>query len=379
VLARMIRVLHTADLHLGRAFASWGTPAAELHQADLRQTLKRIGQIAIEHAAQLVLIAGDLFDVHNPAPELVAATQTWLRSLAIQGIAVAIIPGNHDSYWYQHSVYRHATFPDNTHVFVEPTCEQPFRLRLGERDVTIYGIAHDHTRERQPLRGYRRRDIPGIHIGMLHATIDPSPSLPTEERYLPLTSAELAATDLDYVALGHIHRYQVYNAGGVGHAAQPGSPEPLTIDELGPRSVNLINFGDGPPHIERIAVGERLARRLTVECTGLDETEIIDQIAREADQRLILDVRLSGTPTEIVNIEAIRNAVAPGFFYITLRDQTDVVDAAFARAIEPEKTIRGAFVRALRARAEAATPEERATIELALKRGLVALHRRSVR
>ena len=374
----MIRVLHTADLHLGRAFASWGSPAAELHRADLRRTLDRVGRIAIDHAAQIVLIAGDLFDVHNPAPDLVMAVQSWLGNLAAQRIPVVIIPGNHDSYWYQQSVYRRTTFPANTHVFIEPACIHPYSLRIGERDVTIYGIAHDHTREREPLRSLQRRDAPGIHIGMLHATVDPSPGLSTIDRYLPLSSAELAATGLDYVALGHIHRHHVYNAGGPGQASQPGSPEPLAIDETGPRSVNLLTFEDGPPRIERIAIGERLAHRIDIDCTGLDQQSIIAQIGRHSDAHLIAEVHLTGTPDEILDEEAIRDTAAPAFFYLILRDRTEVASAAFARAIEHEKTIRGAFVRSLRARADAADPAERAKSELALKYGLIALHRRSV-
>jgi DNA repair exonuclease SbcCD nuclease subunit len=379
VLAQMIRVLHTADLHLGRAFTSWGEPAAELHRADLRRTLERIGRIAVEQAAQLVLVAGDLFDVHHPTTDLVALAQSWLGNLATHRIPVVIIPGNHDSYWYQRSVYRETVFPENTHIFIEPICRQPFSLRLGERDLSIYGIAHDHTRERQPLRSFRRRDSPGIHIGMLHATINPSPSLSTAERYLPLSSAELAATGLDYIALGHIHRHHVYNEGRAGHASQPGSPEPLAIDEFGPRSVNLLRFDvDGPPRIERIEIGERRARRIEIDCTGLETATIIEQLQRQSDPRLIAEVVLTGTPDDIINSDAISGAAAPMFFHLTLRDRTEVANAAFARAIEHEKTIRGAFVRTLRARAETASADERATIELALKRGLIALHRRSV-
>ncbi|HVX30294.1 MAG TPA: DNA repair exonuclease [Nitrolancea sp.] len=374
----MIRVLHTADLHLGRAFTSWGAPAAERHQADLRHTLTRIGELAIERAVHVVLIAGDLFDVHNPAPELVTLVQTWLGNLARHRIPVAIIPGNHDSYWYQRSVYRMTTFPDNTHIFIEPTCREPLRLRLGDDDLTIYGIAHDHTHERRPLQSLQRRDWPGFHIGMLHATIDANPGLPATERYLPLSHAELGATGLDYIALGHIHRSHVYNEGRAGHAAQPGSPEPLAIDEFGPRSVNLLSLDDRSSRIERIPIGERQAQRLEIDCTGLDQSAIIEEIRHSASERLIADIVLSGTPDEIIGVDAIKAAVAPSFFHVTIRDRTEVVNAAFARAIEHEQTIRGYFVRTLRARAAAATPDERATIELALKRGLIALHRRSV-
>ncbi|HVB64681.1 MAG TPA: hypothetical protein VNE17_08105, partial [Nitrolancea sp.] len=61
------RVLHTADLYLGRTFASWGAQIAEAHSADLRRTLDHIGQLSIERGAQLVLISGDLFELHNPS------------------------------------------------------------------------------------------------------------------------------------------------------------------------------------------------------------------------------------------------------------------------------------------------------------------------
>jgi DNA repair protein SbcD/Mre11 len=379
VFTGMIRVLHTADLHLGRTFASWGARIAEVHQADLRRTLDRIGQLSVERGAQLVLISGDLFDVHNPAPSLVSAVRVWLGSLAAQRIPVVIIPGNHDSYWYEQSVYRRHDFPPNTHVFTEAICEQPFPLRVGDADLFLYGIAHDHTREHRPLQSLKRRANQGIHLGMLHATVDPIPGMTVDDRFLPISSAELVATGLDYIALGHIHRHHVYNAGTAGWASQPGSPEPLAIDETGPRSVNLLSLGDGSPRIEQISIGERQASRTRIDCTGLDQAEIIEQIRHWAGPERIVEVRLTGTPDEIVDAEAIQSAAAAGFCYLAIVDRTEVADAGFARAIEHEQTIRGYFVRTLRERALVASEDERQIIDLALKRGLVALQKQSIK
>ncbi len=113
----MIRVLHTADLHLGRSFSSWGDQIAQIHRQDLLHTLEQMGRVAVDRSVSLVLIAGDLFDTHNPDSTFVTTVRGWLGNLMQQRIQVAIIPGNHDSYWYERSVYRDHRFPSNTTVF----------------------------------------------------------------------------------------------------------------------------------------------------------------------------------------------------------------------------------------------------------------------
>jgi exonuclease SbcD len=374
----MFRVLHTADLHLGRSFSSWGEAVADVRRRDLRRTFERIGELAVEQAVSLVIIAGDLFDVHHPDDSLVADVRGWLARLANNRIPVAIIPGNHDSYWYERSVYRDHRFPANTTVFTEATCTSPISVRINETDVYLYGIAHDHTRDRDPLRSFSRRGDNGLHIGILHGTVDPSPGFAVADRYLPLSSAQLASTGLNYVALGHIHRFRTFNDSSRGFAAQPGSPEPLALDETGPRSVSLVTIADGSVRIERQPVGVRHAAREQVDCDGLTHAEIVERLNRMADPACILDAVLIGAPDENIDVEAIEREVAAGFCYLSLSDRTEVVDSAFARSIEHEQTIRGRFVRTLRERARlAASDEERATTELALKRGLLALAKRS--
>lgn len=374
----MIRVLHTADLHLGRTFASWGEPIAETRRNDLLRTLDQIGQIACERAVSLVLIAGDLFDLHNPSGELVALVRRWLANLAHQRIPVVMIPGNHDSFWYERSVYRDHRFPSNTHLFTDAVCSEPYTIRIDGIDVCLYGIAHDHTRERDPIHSFARRTVDGVHIGLLHATVDPPPGFNIADRYLPLSSAQIAAANLDYIALGHIHRYQAFTGSGGIFAAQSGSPEPLALDEVGPRSVNLITFDEGCTRVERIQVGIRLASREHIDCDGLTELDVVERLRRLADPTRIVDVTLTGTPDENLDVSAIRQEAAAGFCVLSLTDRTEIVDSAFARSIENEQTIRGRFVRTLREQAQSAADEaERATIELALKHGLLALGKRS--
>lgn len=371
-----LRVLHSADLHLGRSFQSWG-PAGTIRQHDMLETLEEIGQIARQNRVHLILLAGDQFDQHNPEPALVNRFQQWLGALGQDGIRVAMISGNHDSYWYEDSVYRQR-FPESTIFFPETTCVEPVEIYASGLNVSLYGIAHDHTRHRDVLPGFRRRSEGDVHIGLMHATVDPRADIDVAERYLPLTSSDLASTGLDYIALGHLHRARTINPGRAGMAAYPGSPEPLHIRETGPRSVTLLTFTGGPPALTTIPCGRRTAERVQIDTTGLADQEIITRIEHLANDSLILTAELTGAPQEIPDTAALQARTAHHFCYLQVRNATSVVDSGYVRRIENERTIRGEFVRQLRDRiATAETNREREVAELALQLGLIQLERRS--
>lgn len=373
-----LRVLHTADLHLGRSFQSWGD-AASTRRQDLLDTLDEIGRIARQQRVQLILLAGDQFDQHNPEQVIASHFVSWLDSIVRDGIRVAMISGNHDSYWYEDSVYRQA-LPANTIFFSETQCQKPVEINASGLNVSLYGIAHDHTRQRDVLPGFRRRGESDIHIGLMHASIDARADIEVAERYLPLSSSDLATTELDYIALGHLHRARTINEGLPGMAAYPGSPEPLHIGETGQRSVTLVTFAGGPPQISTIPCGKRIARRESIDTTGLTSAEIAERIADLADETAILTSELTGAPQEILDTEHLETRLMHLFCYLSVKDETSVVDSGYVRRIENEHTIRGEFVRRLRDRiASAETARERQVAELALQVGLIQLERRSAR
>ncbi len=84
-----MKILHTSDWHVGRTIR--GRSRAEEHRA----VLAEIVGIADEEAVDLVLVAGDLFDVVAPSAE---SEQIVFRALLdLAGIApVVIVAGNHD-------------------------------------------------------------------------------------------------------------------------------------------------------------------------------------------------------------------------------------------------------------------------------------------
>ncbi len=88
----MIKILHTADWHLGKKLDSF----SRLEEQIL--VMNEIVEIADQQQVDLVLIAGDLFDNFNPSVEGVELFYKTLKRLSNNGKRpVVAISGNHDS------------------------------------------------------------------------------------------------------------------------------------------------------------------------------------------------------------------------------------------------------------------------------------------
>lgn len=87
-----MKILHTADWHLGRRLQHFSRIDEQ------RLVLDEITRIAEKEAIDLVLIAGDLFDTYNPVTEAIELFYKTLHKLSNNGTRPVIaIAGNHDS------------------------------------------------------------------------------------------------------------------------------------------------------------------------------------------------------------------------------------------------------------------------------------------
>ena len=130
----MAKVLHAADFHLDSAFRSLPEEQARLRRQESRELPGRLVDWANDHGAQLMLLAGDLFD----SDRLFSQTaQMLVQALSRFRGTVVIAPGNHD--WLSAaSPYRQPIWPENVHIFLGRGME---RLTLPELGCTVYGAA----------------------------------------------------------------------------------------------------------------------------------------------------------------------------------------------------------------------------------------------
>src|SRR5215203_7157230 len=357
----MLRIIHTADVHLGARHDDLGEQAAaqrERQFAAFRATV----DLALAEKVDILLVAGDLFDSNVQPRRSVERVAAELKRLADGRVRTVIIPGTHDVY-DRASIYRAydlATLAGSKADDDMVTVLDPQRrwIHLTACDVIVAARVFATKRApHSPLEGILTPDMPvaGWHVGLVHGSI----AIPgrTDRDEVVVTTEEIAASGLDYLALGHWHSAQSGKAGKVTYA-YPGAPEAVALDQDGAGKVLLVELeevGTG----RSVKVHERVVGRTRFEKVTIDTSTVKTQqalivsLAKRSDPDLVLDVRLNGVrPDELdLDIDEIETALAPGFMKVRVRD---VSTAALTEGPLPSPdTIAGAFIRDLEARIRA--------------------------
>jgi exonuclease SbcD len=365
-----ITLLHLADVHLAAPLA-WMGPAAADRRQDLNHTFAR----AIDHAVEqvdLVVLAGDIMDTHRPTDELVSFFRNQIHRLQTAGIPAVLVPGNHDAYYYPDSVWRAQDFPGLTTITF-PSIEEPVTLDIKGTPVHIYGMAYQPTLSKGPFDTFKKTDQPGIHIALIHGSLMHSPEWGVRSKDIPLDPKKLANSGMDYIALGHYHQFTHINTGGT-HLVYPGSLEGLNLQDLGDRYLVTVTFDEGNVTIDKMAFQTRTIHQVDIDLTGWDESGT-EQVLKHLRNKLtipedIYSAALKGTASDIIHAECIQEELQAQCFFLTLQDQTYLLEAETIERIAAEPSIRGGFVRAVRQRLEDDPTQDRDIVEMALRFGL---------
>lgn len=351
----MLRVLHTADVHLGARHADLGEQAAAQRERQFGAFRASV-DLAIAEKVDLFLVAGDLFDSNTQPRRSVEGAAAEFARLAAARIRTVIIPGTHDVY-DRASVYRAydlaalAGLPPGGDLLTVLTPDDP-EVVLPTVDAVVYGRVFATKRAPQsPLAGFdASKDTRATwRIGMIHGSV----AIPgrTEDDEVVVTKEEIAASGLDYLALGHWHSALGAKAGGVQYAYS-GAPEPVALDQDEAGRVLLVTL-DEREGKRRVSVEERQVGRTRFERIDLDAAAVASQPAlvaeliTRADPDLVLDARIIGVRRDELDLDVdeVEAAIAPSFLKVRLRDRS--VPALSEGALPPPDTIAGAFIRDL--------------------------------
>jgi len=356
----VVKFLHAADLHLDSPFH--GLPAAQAAQRrqEQRDLLNAMCELANDRECDLMLLSGDLFDSDNAYPETLEALCGALGRFRGR---VFISPGNHDCL-YAGSAYFTAPWPENVHIF---TSERISSAVLPELGCQVYGAGFLSPSAPALLDGFRAEDSQLLNIMVLHG--DPeTPGSP----YSPITREQIAASGLDYLALGHIHaRTQAKTAGRTLYA-WPGCPMGRGFDELGEKGVYLGILSEAECRLEFAPLPGRRYEILDVPA-GEDPLNAILAVLPEDTSRDIYRIRLTGI-ADPVDLAALHRELAPRFYVLHLRDLTQPRVDLWKEAGEDH--LKGQFLALLQAQLQDADEETRAQIHLAARLGLAAMEGR---
>lgn len=356
----MIRILHAADLHMDSPFEGLSSQQAALRRKEQRGLLNRLLELVQESGAQLLLLAGDLLD----STEAYAETGAMLISiLGKMDIPVFIAPGNHDFYSLR-SPYARLQLPENVHIFTESRLQSVILEDLG---VRIWGAGYTDRVCPPLLEGFAPVKEPDLlDILCFHGELA-TPASP----YAPCTEEQLAQSSMDYVAMGHIHRFSGLRQAGDTFYAWPGCPEGRGFDETGEKGVILADVAAGRCRLRFVPLGGRRYEILRVE-TGEDAAASVLAALPEGTERDIYRVVLCGERDSAVDLAALRSALEGRFFALQLRDETRPRREIWEGV--DENSLTGLFLRRLRSRLEGAEDDtERQRLLTALRCGLAAL------
>lgn len=285
-----MRILHTADLHLGRQFN--GIPLDEDHAAILDQILRAL----VDRGVDVLIIAGDIFDRAAPPASAVRQFNGFLSRVASQTkAAVVMIAGNHDS---GDRIASMAILTDARRALIRGTAsaeEPPLVLSDAHGAVAFSGLpfayeyaarecfadANLHTPEDVLLAqiAAARRHVPegARWVAVAHAFVAGASGSEGERPLARVGGVETVRPEIfagaHYVALGHLHRPQFIGAPNIRYS---GSPLAFGFDEAGsPKSMSLVEMdANGGVAVEEIAFeplrGVRILRGRHAELLGAE-------------------------------------------------------------------------------------------------------------
>lgn len=288
-----LKLLHTADWHLGRRFPGFEKGQEERLTRARLEAVRRLLDLAANWDVDAVLCAGDLFD--QPTPE-----EPWWQGLLQEfqrrewRRPVVLLPGNHDPIGRGAPYHADHPFRQGLPDYVHVVDRRGWELSLGDRAVLYASPCESKAGQTDLVASLPRRE-PGderFRIGMVHGqTFD----MEGHQTNFPIAPGSAAERGLDYLALGDTHGYREVEPDAAAPTVYPGAPEGTTFGERDAGHVAIVFF---PRDRRRSAqvLKERVGRWTWREetCRSMDELRRLKQEAnlRKTVLRLVLEVEL---------------------------------------------------------------------------------------
>ncbi len=262
-----MKFIHLSDLHIGKRVNEYSM--LEDQEYILAQILD-----AIDNAgAEVVIIAGDIYDKSVPSAEAVELFDDFLCKLAKRGLSTFVISGNHDSperiafggrlmtasKIYMSPVYNGKTEPvvltdefGEINVYMLPFIK-PANVRRFYPDTEI----HSYTDAVETAIANMNVDTEKRNVIVTHQFVTGADRTESEEVSVGGTdNVDVSVFDaFDYVALGHIHRAQKCTKETVRYSGTPlkysfseaNDKKTMTIVTIGEKGSVSLDFTELKP------------------------------------------------------------------------------------------------------------------------------------
>jgi DNA repair exonuclease SbcCD nuclease subunit len=302
-----MRIIHLADTHLGfRQFSGRIDPERGINQreSDVYTAWSDAVTIAVGRKPDIVIHAGDLFDSSRPTPLAIAEALDGFARLREHGIPVIVIAGNHSTARFRSA--HGSVFQILERFGVNAVWSEPRTVNVN--GIAVHACPHesDAARLSESVANLKLDPAADANVLVLHAGLEAVRNSYGEVNEVEIDAELLARVEFDYIALGHLHRFQTPQV----NAVYPGSLERLDFNDLaGDKAVLEIDLAAGAGEegfVQRFPLQTRPMVDLTFDCRDLASSEVMDRIDAEVSQ-LDLEGAVARTRLESISRDAYQS------------------------------------------------------------------------
>ena len=380
-----MRILHFSDVHIGVESYGSTDPDTGLSTRlmDFLATFDEVVDFALDNAVDLVLFAGDAYKSRDPSQTHQREFARRVARLSREGVPVFLLVGNHD---LPHIASRataldifptlsvpNVTIGDRLDTYIVHTTAGPlqvvalpwirrsaFLAREETRSLTIDEINRQLQERVTNLLAWQIQSLDPSLPAVLTAHVSLNTARTSSEQSMllgrdpVLMQSAVARPELDYVALGHIHKRQTLSLNP--HVVYSGSLERIDfgeenddkgfcvidLDTTVPRGQRLVDFRFQPVNARRF-----LTIEVAVDADEDPTQEALKAIARRHVADAIVRVRIT-MPQEVeaqLRESEVRDALASAHFVAPIvrdvtRERRTRLGGASVEGLSPQEALR---------------------------------------
>ena len=332
-----MRIIHCSDLHLDSKMKSnLSSQKAKERRNEILITYQKMVDYAKENDVKVILIAGDMFDKKDIT---VKAKNIVLDSIKLNPeIDFIYLKGNHDEAG-----------------FIENEEEKPSNLKLFNSNmwtcysygnITISGIEFEKKNNYEIYNSLilekNKLNIVVMHGQDVYTNI--------KDRTEIIDLKQLKNKNIDYLALGHIHKYKQEKLDNRGIYCYSGCLEGRGFDECGEKGFVLLDIEENKIKTTFVPCSKRIFYEVKVDITGAEtNAEIEEKIRKEIeniDKTSLVKVVLTGE-VELGSerdIEYLTKKLETEFYFLKIYDKPKIkID--YLKNYKYDASLKGEFIR----------------------------------
>lgn len=363
-----IKVLHCADLHFDTPFKELSKEVSDVSKNELLEVFKNIIDLSINENVEVLLIAGDVFDNLTVNKNTLFFISDQIKR--IKDIKVFISPGNHDPY-NEKSFYSMINWPENVYIFKG---DMEFK-EVKELNLIVWGAGFRNNYENETLLRKVNVDNDKINIMLLHGEIT---SANSKNKYNPIYISDIYESNIDYIALGHRHKFSGILKAGITTYAYSGCPQGRGFDEEGEKGVIVGEVYKGGANLKFFPMYKRkyITREIDITDTNnYDEVvfKVLSELNNEEIHKNFYKIILKGEIKEHFNLneKLLIEKLKDKFYYIKIINNTSI--EVNLEELSRDYSVKGKFIAKIFEKLKCASDDEKEILELALKIGIQCL------